>query len=129
MKRGNWATYTAYSGETKTVSLLAGQFYHAGDVTLAPEGSLVKITVALKPGFRFALNPNGVNEDGETIFKNNLKIQPYDSTPAASNPAPGLFSQQSLQTTSTAVVLVPVANFYGIHVDIEREIPCPVVAP
>lgn len=123
--RGNWATYTSYSGveKTKTVTLYAGQTMAAGTVSFsAPSAGVVTITITLNAGWRFALEPVG---DTEGEYDNNVKVQDYATAPTGSNPAPGLFAWKKVATESPATIEVPVNNFYGVHVDVEREVPCP----
>lgn len=122
--RGNWATYTSYSGSEKTVTLYAGQTYVAGTVNFSTPDSSgeVTITITLNNGFRFALNPT----ETEGLYKDNVKVQDYTTTPPAVNPAPGLFQWKKVATTNPTTIKVPSSNFYGVHVDVERKIPCPV---
>jgi hypothetical protein len=106
--KGNWATYTSYSGVAKTVTLFAGQTMEAGTVYFsAPSGGNVTITIVLNAGWRFA----DVDE--------NVKIQDYASPPAAVNPAPGLFAWKGYATVSPFDIVVPENNFYGVHVNVE----------
>lgn len=119
--RGNWATYTPYAGAEKTVTLFAGQTMEAGTVHFsAPDGNEVTITITLNTGWRFALIPSSENE-----FDNNVKIQDYASPPPAENPAPGLFMWKRVATESPFSITVPLNNFYGVHVDVEHQVPCP----
>jgi len=121
VKKGNWATYTAYSGNEYTVSLNAGQILPAGNVTFStPSNGNITITVTLNTGWRF----QPPKEDETSI--DNVKIQDYTATPAAKNPAPGSFAHKTFGQGSTATIEVPENKFYGVHVDVEREIPCPV---
>jgi hypothetical protein len=111
--KGNWGTYTAYTGSYKKVKLYAGKDIEAGCVEFAaPSGGTVKITITLKDKFRFAL----VDE--------NVKIQCYSSKPEAKNPIPGGFDHKYNVNDSPFCVNLPQAAFYGIHVDIDREIAC-----
>lgn len=114
-KGGNWALYTPYDGSSKTVNLWAGQTMDAGDVTLEPvlTGG-VKITVTLHSGWRFA------------PVSDNLKVQDY-ATPPSGNPAPGQFDHKTTcsSTSNTCSITVPANTYYGIHVDVEKAIPCP----
>lgn len=121
VSKGNWATYTTYEAG-KTVTLFAGQTYEAGTVFFSPavEG-VVTITITLNDGFRFALNPILGEED---TFDNNVKVQDYAEAPSG-NPSPGLFAWKKVATSSPTTIEVPLNNFYGVHVDVEREIPCP----
>jgi hypothetical protein len=128
--RGNWATYTSYSGEEKQVPLFAGQTMGAGTVSFSlpsgEEGSkVVIITIALNAGWRFALNPAG-EENGETLYDKNVKVQDYATAPTG-NPAPGLFQWWKIVDDGSAstTIEVPLNNFYGVHVDVEKEVPCP----
>jgi len=119
--KGNWATYTGYAAG-KSVTLYAGQTYKAGTVDFsAPADGKVTITITLNDGFRFALNPTEV--DG--VYKNNVKVQDYATVPPAVNPAPGLFYWHQVATASPTTIEVPLNKFYGVHVDVERKIPCP----
>ena len=111
VRRGNWATWTPYNGTAKTVNLIAGQNYVAGQVSFsdAVDGK-VTIAITLNPGFRLQFVDEAV------------KIQGYNSTPPASNPAPGLFTTYK---GNDLVVEVPAFYFaYGVHVDVDREV-CP----
>ena len=125
-RRGNWATYTAYE-VGKTVPLYAGQTLEAGSVTFsAPDGNnVVTIDVALNAGWRFALVPDGVDEDDNTVYDNNLKVQDYEIAPSG-NPAPGLFRWKTFAEGQVGSIEVPLNNFYGVHVDVERQVACPV---
>jgi hypothetical protein len=112
--RGNWATYTPYFGEELTVTLFAGQTYEAGVVNFsAPVGGLVTITIVLNSGFEFNL------EEIEPV-----KVQDCDIAPSG-NPAPGLFDWKDAEILDNiAVIVVPENNFYGVHVDVLREVDC-----
>lgn len=118
--RGNWATYTPYvSGGT--VNIYAGQTYLAGTATFSAVAvGQVTITINLNPGFIFYYDVT------DQVADNNIKIQDYVSPPSG-NPAPGLFTHKaSAQVGSTSyVITVPANNFYGIHLDVAREVPCP----
>jgi hypothetical protein len=125
--RGNWATYTEYSGTAKYVTLFAGQTYNAGTVYFSdpdPSDGTVTITVALNPKFRFALNPVGENPDGSPIYDNYLKAQDYSAKPNE-NPSPGLFMWKEVEQGQQGEIKVPNNRYYGVHVDVEREISCP----
>ncbi|MGA9574263.1 MAG: hypothetical protein WBS20_09985 [Lysobacterales bacterium] len=127
VNKGNWATYTNYSGEEKTVVLFAGQTMDAGDVTFsAPNAGVVTITIELNTGWRFALNPVG-DDNGTPIFDNNIKVQHYNSKPASKNPAPGLFQWKTFAEGQFGQIDVPVGIYYGVHVDVEREVDCPIL--
>ena len=70
-----------------------------------------EITITLNEGWRFA----DVDE--------NVKIQDYESAPSA-KPEPGLFENKGDASMSPFVIVVPEANFYGIHVDVEWQTSC-----
>jgi hypothetical protein len=108
---GNWATYTPYSGaELDDVILYAGQTMEAGTVDFsAPAGGLVTITITLNAGWRFYDNTE------------NVKIQDYAEAPSG-NPKPGQFDSKGYATGSPFSINVPENNFYGVHVDVEREL-------
>jgi hypothetical protein len=111
VNRGNWATYTSYSGAAKTVTLFAGQTHNAGTVHFsAPVGGMVTITITLNnaAGWQFNLS------DPE-----NVKIQDYAMAPSG-NPAPGLFAHKAYATGSPFSIQVPENNFYGVHVDVQQ---------
>jgi hypothetical protein len=110
--RGNWATYTAYAGIEKTVTLYAGQTMNAGSATFsAAVDGYVTITITLNAGWRFA------------EVEENVKIQDYASAPSG-NPSPGLFDHKDNATESPFEIVVPENNFYGVHLDVEWE-KCP----
>lgn len=107
--------------------LFAGQTMDAGDVYFsAPAAGVVMITIELNPGWRFALNPVG-EDNGIPVFDNNIKVQGYDSVPAASNPAPGPFQWKTFAEGQYGQIQMPVGAYYGVHVDVEREVDCPVL--
>jgi hypothetical protein len=111
--KGQWATYTAYSGEENTVTLFAGKTYEAGTVTFSdPVGGKVTITVTLNEGFQFA---------GDT--DESLKIQGYAAAPSG-NPAVGQFADKKDCEDSPCSIDVDDALFYGVHVDVERAVDC-----
>jgi hypothetical protein len=124
VRRGNWATYTSYSGEPKCVVLYAGQTMDAGDVCFsAPVDGEVSISIELNEGWRFALYPADY-EDGIPVMDNNVKVQDYASAPSG-NPAPGLFMWKKFAEGDTTSIQVPPNNFYGVHVDVEHLVECP----
>jgi hypothetical protein len=109
VKRGNWATYTAYNGVEKTVTLFAGQTYDIGSVTFsAPSSGFVTITIEL--------NEFGAFQN----TKENVKIEGYTKAPSK-NPAPGRFTYKGHAVGSTYEIVVPVYNFYGVHVDAQSK--------
>ncbi|MGH8944183.1 MAG: hypothetical protein ACRDWF_15305 [Acidimicrobiia bacterium] len=118
---GNWATYVQQEG--KTTTLFAGQFYDAGDVTLsAPSVSgLVTITIDLDEPWEFG-------EDGST-----LHVQTYANAPSG-NPAPGQFAYTAEcpddpSDPDICTIVVPNANYYGIHVGVGQWVPDPNFPP
>jgi hypothetical protein len=112
--QGNWATYTPYvSGST--VILYAGQTMNAGTVQFsAVSGGTVTITITLASGWRFAPVPE------------NVKIQDYATAPSG-NPSPGLFDWKGTADSgsNTFSIVVPANNYYGVHVDVQHRVPCP----
>lgn len=113
---GNWALYTPYNGDEKTVEFLAGQTLKAGTVTFsAVDSGQVTITIAIDSGWRFK------------PVAENVKIQGYTTAPSG-NPAPGQFTTHKGQASGNQYpVTVAAFNYYGVHVDVEkvREVPCP----
>jgi hypothetical protein len=112
--RGNWATYTAYEGSAKTVSLFAGQTKLAGTVSFSvPVDGEVTITIDLADGWDF-------EEEDE-----NVAIQDYNAAPSG-NPAPGLFDHKGNATGDSFSIVVPENTFYGVHVNVGRwvEVEC-----
>jgi hypothetical protein len=113
VKKGNWATYTPYAGQEKTVDIYAGKTIKVGTATFsAPdaEGN-VTITIDLKNGASFA------------DVKENLKIQGYTAVPPAKNPAPGKFTTyKGTLSGSSVTVTVPQFAYYGVHLDV--KVPC-----
>lgn len=109
VQQGNWATYTAYNGTQSTVTLFAGQTLQAGTVTFAPENGQVRITITFNSGWSY----QNVAE--------NLKIQGYAVAPTG-NPSPGNFANKFTDEVS---VLVPVASYYGVHLDVHQIVTCP----
>ena len=111
-ERGNWATYTSYDDEEKTVTLYAGRTIVAGTVTLKPVADGVKITINFEDGWMLQ-----VDEDDDAV-----KVQGYVDAPSG-NPAPGQFTTykgNELEFT------VPSFAFHGIHLDVRKEVDCPV---
>lgn len=107
VSRGNWATYTPY--QAGTVNVYAGQNMFAGTATMsAVSGGMVTITIALNSGWSL----QGVN--------NPVKIQNYSAAPSG-NPSPGRFAYKGTSLTVT----VPADSFYGIHIDVQKEVQCP----
>lgn len=123
-QRGNWATYTPYSGRVMKVALMAGKHMEAGIVYFSePFGGMVTITIELNEGWRFAMYPVD-DDDGVPVWDNNVKIQDYASAPSG-NPAPGLFMWKQVAEGDWTEIDVPLNNFYGVHVDVEHLVECP----
>jgi len=113
VKKGNWATFTAYP--TGPVTLYAGQSKPAGTVSFAAVAGSVEITIQLNAGWSFAYS----------VLEENVHIQGYTVVPPNANPAPGQFAtKESAQGTLFSVV-VPAANFYGVHAVVQQVVPCP----
>jgi hypothetical protein len=122
VKKGNWAMYVDYYGVEKTVELIADftNYVHAGTVTFsAPVDGEVTITVNLTGGAIFYYDLN------DPLYDNNLKVQDYATAPKKT-PAPGLFTwKTNIETGSiTGSIVVPVNDFYGVHLDIALPVPC-----
>jgi hypothetical protein len=107
--------YFTYSGIEKTVTLYAGQYMDVGTVTFTPSGDYVTITINLS-GAVFA-----------DVYEN-LKIQDYAVAPTT-KPAIGHFDWKYTYPfgETTASVTVPLAPFYGVHLDVAVEVPCPII--
>jgi hypothetical protein len=112
----NWFEYTTYytpgtTPVTKTVDLIAGQNFDAGDITMSPSGTKTSITITLHEGYRWANVPE------------NLKIQPFTKAPT-SYVQPGSFKNKFTVNQSNRTVTVEVAKvpYYGIHADVERDV-------
>jgi len=113
--RGNWATYTPYFSGNQVI-LYAGQTMKAGTVQfseVSPDEK-VTVTITLNPGWRFAPVPE------------NVKIQDYADAPSG-NPSPGLFDWKGTADSgsNTFSIVVKANNYYGVHVDVERRVACP----
>ena len=103
---GSWATYVAYNGVLKIVTMFAGQTTEVGTVTFTPSGGQVLIEVELTGGWTFAAGSV-------------LAVQGYAIAPSG-NPSPGQFQYKVAPTTATtASVLVDAANFYAVHAVVE----------
>jgi hypothetical protein len=111
--RGNWATYTTFADGLEVI-LYAGQTYEAGTVTFVSDGfGGVDITITLNDGFRFEMD--------ETYT--NVYVQDYAVAPSG-NPASGLFDHKAFADSSPFTIKVPLNNFYGVHVNVERVVEC-----
>ena len=69
----------------------------------------VTITITLNDGWRFKNT------------EENVKIQPYDEEPPAENPNSGGFAFKAAADESPFVIQVPLAAYYGIHMEVEWE--------
>ncbi len=104
--KGNWATYTTYA-EGAVVNIYAGRNMLIGTATFsAVVDGEVTIDIALVDGWEF-----------EPVMES-LKIQDYDMPPSG-NPSPGQFEWKWDATGSTWTAVVPAANYYGIHLDVQ----------
>jgi len=115
VSKGNWATYSAATSSTNsTLNLTAGVTLFAGQTTDIGTAKLDgdKIIITLKNGWELVPNTDAV------------KIQGYNSTPAAKNPAPGQFSTYKGSSLTPSVASF---KFYGIHLDVRQkyEVDCP----
>jgi len=120
VKKGNWAMYVDYYGVEKTVDLLAGQYTNVGTVTFsAPVDGYVTITIDLTGGAIFYYDVN------DPLYDDNLKVQDYAGAPNKT-PAPGLFEWKTRiePGSTTGSIVVPVNNFYGVHLDVAVPVPC-----
>jgi hypothetical protein len=126
VRRGNWATYTSYADCANGVPLFAGKNMDAGTVQCsAPDQSdVVTITVDLNEGWQFSVLPE---PDQDGVFDDNIKVQDYDEQPPDENPSPGLFLWKTVAPGDAGSweIEVPLNNYYGIHVDVAKEVPCP----
>jgi len=119
--QGNWAMYVSYSGEQKIVPIYAGQNMEAGTATFTPmiDSPWVQIDIALDNGFIFYYDLADDQED------NNVKVQDYETAPTTT-PAPGLFAWKAMVPVgqTTATIVVPANNFYGVHLDVAYAYDC-----
>jgi hypothetical protein len=108
-RRGNWATYVEYDGD-KTTTLFAGQTIEVGSVEFEAFGDDVRITVTLGQfdGIEWVFDPYPTH---------NLMVQDYASAPSG-NPEPGLFDHKTFCTENTCSIVVPLNDFYGVHVNV-----------
>jgi hypothetical protein len=120
VKKGNWATYTPYEGVQNTVPFYAGQTIPAGTVTFTPAGDDVKITIDLNEGWIFAYG-----DEVGGLWAESLHIQGYDVKPLAQNPTPGLFANKYEAFGNLYEVIVPKANYYGVHAKVAQPVECP----
>ncbi|MDF2849283.1 MAG: hypothetical protein K0R97_3265 [Oerskovia sp.] len=99
---GNWATYVQYPNTApvvKVYDVYAGQTMLVGTVTITPIGG-GKVTV-----------------------------KTYSNAPSG-NPSPGQFAYKTTCTTDPCTSgAIPVAKFYGIHLDVGVWMPDPVFGP
>jgi hypothetical protein len=108
--RGNWATYIVYNG-AKEYNIYAGKTHFVGTATLTPVAGGVEIDIELEGGWE--LDPAAENEG--------IKVQGYNNAPSG-NPAPGSFTTYK---GNDFTFTVPVYSYYGIHLDVRKEIACP----
>lgn len=110
VEKGNWATYTTYV-PNETINIYAGQTILVGTITFSEvvEGN-VTATINLSDGWVL-----------QNVFES-VKVQGYDTTPPDKNPAPGQFTTYKGNELSGTI---PAFTYYGIHLDVMKEIPCP----
>ena len=111
VSQGNWATYTAYTGTAQSVQIFAGQHILVGTVNFSAPNAANEVQIEIVLDAPWTLQ--NVSEG--------VKIQGYDSVPPASNPAPGSFDTYKGNSLS---VTVPQLAYYGIHLDVQKEIEC-----
>ncbi len=117
-----WAMYVTYE-EGLTVDVIAGQNYTIGTATFsAPdENDNVTITINLTDGWIFYYDVADDEED------DNLKVQDYETAPEG-NPPIGLFDWKIFIPVGSTdgEIIVPLNDFYGVHLDVAQLIECPV---
>lgn len=126
-QRGNWAMYV----DSAACGLLPCEYLLRADGgdgvgTIVGRASLNSngdgtntISIALEGGAIFYYDLGSMEAD------ENLKVQSYDVAPSG-NPKVGLFANKltvPVGETSAAIV-VPEANFYGIHLDVAVPVAC-----
>jgi hypothetical protein len=119
-----WATYVQYDGQEKMVDIYAGQTIPVGKAYFSAPfwfngDGKVTIQIFLTGSWEFNVDmyPPGNIET--------LKIQDYPQPPSG-NPSPGLFDWKFPATGTTyTMATVPLNNFYGVHLDVRKEKPCP----
>lgn len=116
--RGNWATYTHYQS-VDPVTIFAGQTNAVGTASFSEvtDDGKVTITIVLEDDVRLAIDP-----DTEDTVVEAVKIQGYGSAPSG-NPTPGLFTTYK---GNELMVTVDAYDYYGIHLDVEVLVDCPV---
>lgn len=106
-KKGGWATYSKY-GANHCVTLWGGQNINVGTACFScVNNGKVTITIQLACGWELAPG------------KESVKIEKYSSAPCE-KPVPGKFTYKG----SCLTVEVDAACFYGIHLDVRKEVPC-----
>ncbi len=105
--KGSWATYTKYQAYN-CVAIYAGQNMYAGTAHFScVNNGKVTITITLADGWELAPGNESV------------KIQGYSTAPD-SKPSPGKFAYKG----SCLTVEVCASCFYGIHLDLRKEVAC-----
>ena len=123
VKKGSWAMYVPYAGEELTVDIRAdggdGVGIIVGAATFsAPVDGMVTISINLTGAiFYYDL--------ADDLEDNNLKVQDYAKAPNK-NPAIGNFAWKDMVEvgSTTGSIVVPVNNFYGVHIDVAVPVPC-----
>jgi hypothetical protein len=105
--RGNWATFIDFEEADGQVNIYAGQSKLVGTASFVNNGDgTVTISITLIDGWAFDAS------------KVNLMVQGYEDAPYGVQPIPGQFAYSSTETGTTASIIVPLANFYGIHLNV-----------
>jgi len=106
--QGSWAMYFELpTSGSKTVDLIAGQYYKAGEVTVEKTNGSYTITISLD---------DALFEDVEE----NVKIELYQ-TPPNGNPSPGSFSfKYTADHSPFTTIITPTTsmNYIAVHCDV-----------
>jgi len=109
---GNWFTFTELNGQANTVTLYAGQTHDVGLVSFsAPVNGKVTITISF--------NSNGRLQ----AVKEAIKVKGYATSPVGNSPG-GIGSEFTDYQGNELSFEVDAANYYGVHVDVERRVTC-----
>ncbi len=110
--KGNWAYWVTRMQLQNSVTVWAGQHINVGTAVLRNDN---RIEITLINGWKF--------KSGENV--ENVKIEFYTSAPSG-NPSPGRFRYKNTAEGSSYVSGVVPANasHFGIHLDVEKSIPC-----
>jgi len=128
LPKGNWATFTPYQPATWSeywrewipqIAIYAGQNIKVGNLAFEDLGDgTVKIHFYLHACTDLLwVDPETKTE----IYPEAIKIQGYDTPPVGIQPIPGSFDYKGIGfplSGNDRYVIVPKANFYGIHLDL-----------